>query len=135
MKNSLVLRKVAKHLSYRKRYLSLSSIEQVRLRRLKRLILTVMCKIKTSEEKDELNGKLKKLIVLYFAMTTSMDEGLDRPERCAPTIRSFSASNCKLMFEFKKTDLLRLLPLLHFPDECCFDNRSKMAGSIFQITF
>jgi hypothetical protein len=52
-----------------------------------------MCKIKTSEEKDELNGKLKKLIVLYFAMTTSMDEGLDRPERCAPTIRSFSASN------------------------------------------
>ena len=128
MKNSLVLRKVAKHLSYRKRYLSLSSIEQVRLRRLKRLILTVMCKIKTSEEKDELNSKLKKLIVLYFAMTTSTDEGLDRPERCAPTIRSFSASNCKLMFEFKKTDLLRLLPLLHFPDECCFDNRSKMAG-------
>ena len=49
MKNSLVLRKVAKHLSYRKRYLSLSSIEQVQLRRLKRLILTVMCKIKTSE--------------------------------------------------------------------------------------
>ena len=49
MKNSLVLGKVAKHLSYRKRYLSLSSIEQVRLRRLKRLILTVMCKIKTSE--------------------------------------------------------------------------------------
>ena len=43
-----------------------------------------MCKIKTSEEKDELNSKLKKLIVLYFAMTTSTDEGLDRPERCAP---------------------------------------------------
>jgi hypothetical protein len=32
------------------------------------------------------------------------------------------------MFEFKKTDLLRLLPLLRLPDECTFDNRSKMAG-------
>ena len=69
MKNSLVLRKVAKQLSYRKRYLSLSSIEQVRLRRLKRAILTVMCKIKISEDKEEkyeLHGKLRKLIVLYF---------------------------------------------------------------------
>jgi len=69
MKNSLVLRKVAKQLSYRKRYLSLSSIEQVRLRRLKRANLTVMCKIKISEDKEEkyeLHGKLRKLIVLYF---------------------------------------------------------------------
>ena len=44
------------------------------------------------------------------------------------TIRSFSANDCKIMFEFKKTDLLRLLPLLRLPDECTFDNRSKMAG-------
>ena len=32
------------------------------------------------------------------------------------------------MFEFKKTDLLQFLPLLHLPDECIFDNRTKMAG-------
>ena len=32
------------------------------------------------------------------------------------------------MFEFKKTDLLRLLPLLCLPDDCTFDNRSKMVG-------
>jgi len=43
-------------------------------------------------------------------------------------IQSFSESDCKIMFEFKKTDLLRLLPLLHLPDECIFDNRTKMAG-------
>ena len=32
------------------------------------------------------------------------------------------------MFEFKRADLLRLLPLLRFPEECTFDNRSKIPG-------
>jgi hypothetical protein len=131
MTNSFILRKVAKQLSYRKRYLSLSSIEQVRLRRLKRAILTVMCKIKISEDKEEkyeLHGKLRKLMVLYFSTSTSMDDGIDKCPRYDRTIQSFSASDCKIMFEFKKTDLLRLLPLLQLPDECTFDNRSKMSG-------
>jgi hypothetical protein len=90
-----------------------------------------MCKIKISEDKEEkyeLHDKLTKLIVLYFSTTTSMDEGIENCPRYDRTIQSFSASDCKIMFEFKKTDLLRLLPLLQLPDECTFDNRSKMAG-------
>jgi hypothetical protein len=91
----------------------------------------MMCKIKILKDKIEierLNGKLGKLIFVYFGMITTVDEGLDKCDRYDRTIRSFTASDCKLMFEFKKADLQRLLPLLHFPDECCFDNRSKMAG-------
>ena len=38
------------------------------------------------------------------------------------------SSDCKIMLDFKKTDLSRLLPLLHLPDECTLDNQSKIAG-------
>ena len=72
--------------------------------------------------------QLTRLIMVYFGMVTTEDEGLDKCQRYDKTIQTFSASDCKLMFEFKKTDLLRLLPLLRFPEECTFDNRSKMAG-------
>jgi len=117
MKYSVALKKVSKRLSYRKRYLSLSSIEQIRVRRLQKLLLAMMCKIKIlndNKEIERLNGKLRKLIFVYF-----VDEGLGKCDRYDRTIQSFTASDCKLMFEFKKADLQRLLPLLHFPDECC----------------
>ena len=126
MKESLALRKVSKRLSYRKRYLSLSSIEQVRLKRLKKLILVVLRKIKICDDhkmKEEMNFKVRKLIMIYFSIVTAKDEGLVWSDDSI-----ISASDCKIMFEFKKTDLLRLLPLLRLPDECTFDNRSKMAG-------
>ena len=64
-----------------------------------------MSKIKISEykeEKYELHGKLRKLMVLYFSTTTSMDEGIDKCLRYDRSIQSFSASDCKIMFEFKK---------------------------------
>ena len=71
MKESLALRKVSKRLSYRKRYLSLSSIEQVRLKRLKKLILVVLRKIKICDDykmKEEMNLKVRKLIMVYFVL-------------------------------------------------------------------
>ena len=131
MKYSVALRKVAKRLSYRKRYLSLSSIDQVRLKLLKKLILVVIYKIERLSDEiaiEKLNGKLRKVVLLYSSIVYTKDECLESCERYDRTIRSFTASDCKLMFEFKKRDLLRLFPLLHFPDECKFDNRSIMAG-------
>ena len=111
MKGSVAFKKVSKRLSYRKRYLSLSSIEQIRVRRLQKLLLAMMCKIKILKDKIEierLNGKLRKLIFVYFGMITTVDEGLDKCDRYDRTIRSFTASDCKLMLEFKKADLISL---------------------------
>ena len=99
MKQSLAFRQVSKRLSYRKRYLSLSSIEQVRLRRLKKFIMVLMCKIKTTEDKEEkfeLHGKLRHFILLYFSTITSMDDGLEECPRYDRTIQSFSESDCKI---------------------------------------
>jgi len=45
-----IFRQNAKHLSFRKRYISLSSIEQVRVKRLKKIIQAVMCKIYKTED-------------------------------------------------------------------------------------
>ena len=84
MKGSVAFKKVSKRLSYRKRYLSLSSIEQIRVRRLQKLLLAMMCKIKILKDKIEierLNGKLRKLIFVYFGMITTVDEGLDKCNR------------------------------------------------------
>lgn len=53
MKLKVVLRRNAKHLSFRKRHISLSSIEQVRLKRLKKLILALFCKIDLTDDSQE----------------------------------------------------------------------------------
>jgi len=90
-----------------------------------------MCKIKVCDDlkmKEAMNFKVRRLIMVYFSIATTEDEGLEQCPRYDRTIQSFSASDCKLMFEFKEVDLLRLLPLLCLPDECTFDNRSKMSG-------
>ena len=89
MKHSVALRNVAKRLSYRKRYLSLSSIEQIRLRRLKKLILVLLCKINgcgAELDKEDMHFKLKKLIMVYFALVTTEDERLDK---CQDMIKPF----------------------------------------------
>jgi hypothetical protein len=93
--------------------------------------MVLLCKIKICDDhkmKEEMNFKVRKLIMVYLSIATTEDEGLEKCSRYDRSIRSFSASDCKIMFEFKKTDLLRLLPLLCLPDDCKFDNRSKMAG-------
>jgi hypothetical protein len=134
MKQSLALRHVSKRLSYRKRYLSLRSIEQVRLRRLKNLIIVLMRKIKACDDhkmKEAMNFKVRRLIMVYFSIATTEDEGLEQCPRYDRTIQSFSASDCKLMFEFKKADLMRLLPLLRLPDECIVTSE-KIQHSTFK---
>jgi len=92
MKHSVALRNVAKRLSYRKRYLSLSSIEQIRLKRLKKLILVLLCKIKgcgAEIDKEDMHFKLKRLIMVYFGMVTTADERLDKCQRYDKTIQTF----------------------------------------------
>ena len=69
MKFKVAFRKKSKALSYRKRYLSLSSIEQVRLKKLKKLILALMVESELSEgadEKEDINLMLEALVAKYL---------------------------------------------------------------------
>ena len=131
MKSKVAFRRKAKHLSYRKRHLSLSSIEQVRLKRLKKIILALFCKIgmtDDTEEKKDLNDMLEAVVLKYLSIVVVYKDDMDMCERYDRTISSFSPSDCKTFFEFKKADLVRLFPLLNIPEICKFDNRSEMSG-------
>ena len=115
MKYKVAIRDNAKYLSYRKRYLSLSSIEQVRLKKLKKIIKTFIVKLETSdctEEKEEITDIIDMLICQYLSIKVADDEQLEKCARFDRTIDSFSASDCKVFFRFKKLDLMRLFPLL-----------------------
>ena len=127
MKSKVAFRKSAKHLSYRKR----RSIEQVRLKRLKKIILALFCKIDTAQDPSEnknLNGMLEAVVLKYLSLKVVDDDGMEQCERYDRTIESFSPCDCKIFFEFKKADLTRVFQLLRFPDICKFDNRSEMNG-------
>ena len=81
-----------------------------------------------ADEKEDINLMLEALVARYLSITVTDDEGLEKCSRFNRTIDSFSASDCKIFFEFKKVDLWRLLPLLNFPEECILDNCSNMPG-------
>ena len=70
----------------RKRYLSLSSIEQVRLKKLKKFILNLMVESELSEgadEKEDINLMLEALVAKYLSITGADDEGLEKCSRVA----------------------------------------------------
>ena len=94
MKFKVALRKKSKELSFRKRYLSLSSIEQVRLKKMRKLILAFMVESELSEdadEKEDINLMLEALIAKYLSVTVADDEGLEKCSRINRTIYSFSS--------------------------------------------
>ena len=130
MKYKLAVRQCAKHLSYRKRYLSLSSIEQVRLKKLKKIMKAFFIKFETcnDEEKEEISDIIDILICKYLSIKLAYDESLKKCQRYDRTIDSFSASDCKVFFQFKKSELKRLLPLLKFDEVRKFNNKSIMRG-------
>ena len=118
MKSKFIFRQNAKHLSFRKRHISLSSIEQVRIKRLKKIIQAVVCRIYKTEdplEREDLNHMLDAVVMKYLSIKVVEDDGLEKCSRYNRTIESFSPSDCKIFFEFKNKDLFRLFHLLQFP--------------------
>ena len=103
MKSKVAFRKCGKHLSYRKRHLSLSSIEQVRLKRLKKIILALFCKIDTTQDPAEKkNDMLETVVLKYLSLKVVDDDGMEQCERYDRTIESFSPCDCKIFLNLKK---------------------------------
>jgi len=55
-------------------------------------------------------------------------ESLEKVQIYDRTIDSFTASDCKVFFQFRKSELKRSLPLLKFDDVCKFNNKNIMGG-------
>lgn len=127
------IRKPAKHMSYRRRFSSLTSQEQVKLRKLRKIWLCVLIKLKTQYLVEEIRNRLllvlKLVTVRYLHIIVDPDYvPLERPLRTNRTIESFSSSDCYIFFQFSKPDLTRSINLLRFPDEITFDNGAKFCG-------
>ena len=125
----LVSRKTAKKLAYRSRYKAITSAEQVLRRKLKKVIYILLIKQKIEGTNDDLELVNKLFIAKYLSLTYSPDNSLiqRRPNRYR-TISSFLPSECFINFRFRSAELVRLYPLLKFPEECILDNGSKMQG-------
>ena len=125
----LYKRTVSRKLAYRSRYLALSSAEQVRLRKLKKLIVTLLSKKKVIGLSEEEERLLRAIIVKYLSISVvdiDSDPLQRRPDR-KRTIDSFSSSECNINFSFHKTELIRLLALLKLPTTCILDNGISMS--------
>lgn len=124
----LRLRKPAMKLAYRRRFSALTSMEQVKLNRLKQAILAVCVRDKLRNTARANRTALKALISTYLHTSLEVDTMLEKPANFHRTIESFSSAECVINFGFHKEDLPRLLHLLNFPNEIHFENRAKMTG-------
>lgn len=133
---SLKLKKKAKYLSYRKRHLRLTSNDQVRSRKWKKIIFLLLCKRRKFNDhgisvakRTKIEKALRLAIAFYLSIVVDdQDHTLDKPLRLDKTIDSFCDSDCNIFFRYLKEDLKRLLVLLKFPRTVWFQNRSKMRG-------
>lgn len=121
-------RKTAKQLSYRLRYLAISSHEQVEAQKLKKLVYL----LSMFRNRSPIYAYCFKLATIkYLSLTMeSLDdrEPLERPIRRVVSVDSISKSFCRNFFKFKKADLHTLIELFEIPDICKFDNDGAMDG-------
>ena len=122
-------KKPAKQLAYRSRHLALTSAEQVKLRKLKKIILILLIKCKKDKENTDLVYLLKLFMAKYLQLSYSEETSLveRRPNRNR-TIESFTNSECYINFRFRSAEMKRLYPLLKFDDQCILENGMNMPG-------
>jgi hypothetical protein len=120
-------RNVAKSTSIRTRFKSLTSIEQAKLRILKKCAMMLM--VKYRREKDPvLRRKVKRKILLCINLSVGIQmdtyEPIERPVRMNISLENMTFMFSKEFLRFRKEDITDLYLLLRFR----LENRSKMSG-------
>jgi len=126
------LKKPARKLSLRKRFLALTSNEAVQLRFYEKQLTKLIMRLRNHRISSELKAKgivianmlLNEMISLATEPNVSIEPLIDRQR----TIESFTDSECWNFFETRKEDLPRLLLNLRFPEKCVLENRAAMSG-------
>ena len=120
------LKKPARKLSLRKRFLALTSNEAVQLRFYEKQLTKLIMRLRNHRISSELKAKgivianmlLNEMISLATEPNVSIEPLIDRQR----TIESFTDSECWNFFETRKEDLPRLLLNLRFPEKCVLEN-------------
>jgi hypothetical protein len=127
-------RRTTRGYGYRNRYKALSSKEQVRIRKINRVLAVLLVLLKNCKEEDHIRRedlvlKIKRVIAVRLIL--SLDPYADKPARRPNrrrTLQSFTESECYSYFRFRKRDLEELIPLLKFDQTVILDNGIKMSG-------
>ena len=127
----LPYRKTSRETSIRTRFKSLTSIEQTKLRFLKKCALINFARYKR-EIHPQKRALLKKRILVCLAMSIGIKadtyEEIEAPVRAGISLESMTDMFSKEFLRFRKEDLRRLFNLLNFPEKVVLDNRSTMTG-------
>ena len=116
-------------LSYRFRWLRLTSHDQVHLRFLRKAFLSCLVLHRGGCDDPRLEKVLILLSIKYFSTSFCFDPPIQLDSKPLKTcIDDFHESDCYIFFRFQKPDLRLLSKLLKFPDVIIFDNKSKMSG-------
>jgi hypothetical protein len=132
MEGTKKIRKVARKLAYRKRFRALSSKEQVKLRKYKKLIFLYLTTEALSDDGLDPDESDIYMMVLTQYLAIALDEdGADNPGRRPDrkrTLASFTNSECKIFFQFNRAELIDLIPRLGLPERCILENGINMPG-------
>ena len=126
------LKKSARKLSLRKRFLALSSNEAVHLRFYEKQLLKLMLRLRNHRLTKD--AKAKGIAIASLLLNEMINIATEPAVTLEPlinyrrTIDSFTASECWNFFETRKEDLRRLLLNLKFPKQCVLEIRSSMPG-------
>jgi len=126
-------RQPARKLAYRKRHLALSSHDQVRLKRYKRIIcFLIIKKQKEGKLSEDAVRFLGVVASAYAQISTVSEEDYEKASELRPSkerdIDSFKASDCRINFRFLQHHLHELVTLLGFPRVIRFKNRRRMSN-------
>jgi hypothetical protein len=124
-------RKSKKHTSVRRRYASLNSNEQIKLKKLKKVIKMCFVNLIISEvgqENIEAEYLLLHFIQEYFRIKIDRFPRVSQLHRQEITIDLLDHSFATGFLRFDKPQLRRIYNLMQFGDEVILENRSKMNG-------
>jgi hypothetical protein len=109
----------------------LTSIEQVKLRVLKKCAMMLMAKFKREKdviEKKKVKRKILLCINLSLGIQIDTYVPIDRPVRMIVSLENMTYMFSKEFLRFRKEDITNLYLLLRFPDKVRLENRSTMSG-------
>jgi hypothetical protein len=128
----LKIKKSARRLSLRKRYLAMTASEKSKSKLLLSNINNLIQILSNDGIESDVKTRGIHLILLHYAAYLGTIQEADIPlEPCINyrrTIDSFTHSECWNFFETRKEDLPRLLHLLLIPEIVTLENRSSMPG-------
>ncbi len=131
-KEEIVLKRVARQLSLRRRHTRLTADDLVKSEQFEKILLLLLYLIRRKGNSTKKMKKLKVIFstafVYYIHLLYHVEKPLDKPNRMDRDIESFEDGDCYVFFRFTKPDLHKLVDLLELNETFRLENGEVMSG-------